>query len=413
MTTLYQRWQRQAIEKSLKNRRVLLLNGARQCGKTTLAKQLVAKDTIYRTLDDPAVCTLAENDPHGFVQHPENRMLMIDEIQRAPQLLSAIKLVVDEDTRPGQYLLTGSANIQSLPSVQESLAGRITKIRLRPLTQGEIVGAKPTFVDRVFEGISESTYTPHVDRKTMLSLALRGGFPEAVKLPQDDREQWHLDYINALLERDLRDIAKITQQHDMQELVHTLAAWSGKFMDISAIGAGLSIRRPTIESYINALEALYIVERVYPWIRTDYERVGKQSKIYMTDSGTMSAILRYRFDQIELDADRSGKLIETFIFNELSALMDLSGGKYRLFHYRDREKREIDFLIEREDKALLGIEIKAGSAIGEADFKHLKWFRDNIAKNTPFIGVVLYTGSESGSMGKQLHAMPMSALWQT
>jgi predicted AAA+ superfamily ATPase len=199
----------------------------------------------------------------------------------------------------------------------------------------------------------------------------------------------------------------------MQELVHTLAAWSGKFMDISAIGTGLSIRRPTIESYINALEALYIVERVYPWIRTDYERVGKQSKIYMTDSGTMSAILRYRFDQIELDADRSGKLIETFIFNELSALMDLSGGKYRLFHYRDREKREIDFLIERDDKALLGIEIKAGSAIGEADFKHLKWFRDNIARDVPFIGVVLYTGLEAGSMGKQLHAMPMSALWQT
>lgn len=411
--TLYQRFQKQAIEKYIKNRRVLLLNGARQCGKTTLAKQLAAKNTLYRTLDDLAVRELAENDPHGFVQHPENSMLMIDEIQRVPQLLSAIKLVVDEDTRPGQYLLTGSANIQALPSVQESLAGRITKIRLRPLTQGEIVGVEPTFIERAFLGTTETTYSPVVDRKTMLSLALRGGFPEAVKLPPNDREQWHHDYISALLERDLRDIAKITQQHDMQELVHTLAAWSGKFMDISAIGAGLSIRRPTVESYINALEALYIVERVYPWTRTDYERVGKQSKIYMTDSGTMSAILRYRLDHIELDADRSGKLIETFIFNELAALIDSSNGKYRLFHYRDREKREIDFLIERDDQALLGIEIKAGSAIGEADFKHLKWFRDNIAKNRSFIGIVLYSGSQAGSMGKQLYAIPMSALWQT
>jgi predicted AAA+ superfamily ATPase len=244
-----------------------------------------------------------------------------------------------------------------------------------------------------------------------LNLALRGGYPEAVKLSPSDREQWQHDYLNALLERDLHDIAKITHQHDMRELIHTLAAWSGKFMDISAIGAGLSIRRPTIESYINALEALYIVERIYPWTRTDYERVGKQSKIYFTDSGTMSAILRYRFDQIELDADRSGKLIETFLFNELAALIDTSNGKYQLYHYRDREKREIDFLIERDDQALLGIEIKAGSAIGDADFKHLKWFRDNIAKQRPFTGIVLYTGNDAGSMGKQLYALPMSALW--
>jgi predicted AAA+ superfamily ATPase len=411
MTIFYTRWQRQAIERSIKNRRVLLLNGARQCGKTTLAKQLVAKNTIYRTLDDLAVRNLAETDPHGFVQHPKNGMLMIDEIQRAPELLSAIKLVVDEDTRPGQYLLTGSANIQSLPNVQESLAGRITKIRLRPLTQGEIVGAEPNFIDRAFLGVKEFTDSSHVDRKSVLSLALRGGFPEAIKLPAEDRAQWHRDYIGALLERDLHDIARITHHHDMRELVRTLAAWSGKFMDISAIGAGLTIQRPTIESYLNALEALYLVERVYPWTRTDYERVGKQSKIYMTDSGTMSAILRYHLDKIEFDADRSGKLVETFIFNELAAQVDASNGKYQLFHYRDREKREIDFLIERDDQALLGIEIKAGSAIGEADFKHLKWFRDNIAKSRPFIGIVLYTGSQAGSMGKQLYALPMGALW--
>lgn len=408
---LYERWQKQVIEKSLKIRRVLLLNGARQCGKTTLAKQLAAKNTIYRTLDDPAVYKLAEVDPKGFVQHPDNVMLMIDEIQRAPQLLTAIKLIVDEDTRPGQFLLTGSANIQSLPSTQESLAGRIAKIRLRPLTQGEIVGAKPTFIDRAYAGQIESTYSSEFNRKTLLSFSLRGGFPEAVQLPEDDREQWHLDYIDALLERDLKDIAKITQHHDMQELVHTLAAWSGKFMDISAIGAGLSIRRPTIESYINALEALYLVERVHPWTHTDYERVGKQSKIYMTDSGLMSAIMRYQLDQLELDGDRSGKLIETFLFNEIATLIDTSNGKYRLYHYRDREKREIDFLLERSDKALLGIEIKAGSAISESDFKHLKWFRDNIAKDIPFKGIVLYTGTESGSMGKQLYAAPISAMW--
>ena len=181
-------------------------------------------------------------------------------------------------------------------------------------------------------------------------------------------------------------------------------------MDISAIGAGLSIRRPTTESYINALEALYIIERIRPWIRTDYERVGKQSKLFMTDSGLMTSILGWNLDQVELDPDRSGKLVETFLFNELAAQVDAGNGRYEMFHYRDREKREIDFIIERDDQALLGIEIKAGSTISGNDFQHLKWFQDNIAINKPFIGIVMYSGEHTGSMGEHLWAVPYSAL---
>lgn len=411
MAKLYTRWQRKIIEHALKTRRVLLLSGARQCGKTTLAKQLAAKDTVYRTLDDLAIKQLAEQDPHGFVKHV-GKMLIIDEIQRAPALLSAIKKMVDEDTRPGQYLLTGSANIQSLPSVQESLAGRIRKVRLRPISQGELLGAEPSFLEHAFKQSFSKKNKSAYDRVTMLEIAFRGGFPEVIKLEKNERQQWHRDYISALLERDLNDIARITQHKNMQELVNILAAWSGKFIDISAIGSGLSIRRPTLESYINALETLYLVERIYPWTHTDYERVGKQTKLYMTDSGLMTSILHWRMPQVELDPDRSGKLIETFIFNELATQIDASNGEYELFHYRDREKREIDLLIEREDHALLGIEIKAGSAISTADFKHLKWFKDNIVKNRPFIGVVLYSGEMAGSMGKNLWAVPYGALWE-
>ena len=410
MAKLYSRWQKKIIEKAIKTRRVILLSGARQCGKTTLAKHIATKDTAYRTLDNLAIRLLAENDPQGFVKH-SGKMLIIDEIQRVPALLSAIKMIVDEDTRSGQYLLTGSANIQSLPSVQESLAGRIRKVRLRPLSEGEIVGIEPTFLENAFNQSfvqkSKSTY----DRKTMLEIAFRGGFPEAIKLENKERQQWHRDYIAALLDRDLSNITHITRHKAMQELVNTLAAWSSKFMDISAIGAGLSIRRQTIESYINALETLYLVERVEPWTRTDYERVGKQAKLFMTDCGLMVSILRWRMAQVELDSDRSGKLIETFIFNELAAQIDTTDGKYELFHYRDREKREIDFLIEREDHALLGIEVKAGSAISPSDFKHLKWFKENIAKNKPFVGIVLYSGEFSGSMGNNLWAVPFGALW--
>jgi len=410
MNTIYDRWQEITIDEALKTRRVLLLCGARQCGKTTLARQIAKKDTAYRTLDDLTMRQLAINDPQGFVKH-SGKMLIIDEIQRAPDLLSAIKLVVDKNTKPGQYLLTGSANIQSLPGVQESLAGRIRKIRLRPLTQGELLGMQPSFLEKAFKQKFIVPKNKVYDRKTTLDIAFRGGFPEAIKLKEKDRQQWHKDYIAALLERDLNDIAHITRLDAMRKLIHVLAAWSGKFMDISAIGSGLSIRRPTIESYINALEALYIIENVQPWTRTDYERVGKQSKLYMTDSGLMASILRWRMDQVELDADRSGKLIETFIFNELAAQVDANNGKYELFHYRDREQREIDFLIEREDHALLGIKVKAGSGISITDFKHLKWFRDNIAKKRPFIGIVLYSGEHAGSMGDNLWAIPIGALW--
>jgi hypothetical protein len=409
MTQLYSRWQKATIEKAIKTRRVLLLSGARQCGKTTLAKEIATTDTTYRTLDDLALKQLAQNDPHGFVKHAGN-MLIIDEVQRAPDLLSAIKLMVDVDTRPGQYLLTGSANIQSLPGVQESLAGRIRKVRLRPLTEGELVGVTPHFLENAFTQ-SFSTYKSAYDRKKILEIAFRGGFPEAIKLATNDRQHWHRDYIMALLERDLSDIARITRHQSMQELIKILAAWSSKFMDISAIGAGLSISRPTLESYINALEALYIVERIPAWTHTDYDRVGKQAKLYLADSGLMTSILRWRLAQVELDSDRSGKLIETLVFNELAAQMDVSNGEYELFHYRDREQREIDFLVERDDQALLGIEVKAGSAISANDFKHLKWFRDNIAKGRPFIGIVLYSGEFAGSMGENLWAVPFGGLW--
>lgn len=411
MSKMYSRWQKKLIVQAIKTRRVLLLSGARQCGKTTLAKQIALADTAYRTLDDVALKQIAENDPNGFVKH-EGKMLIIDEIQRVPDLLSAIKLVVDKNTRPGQYLLTGSANIQSLPGVKESLAGRIRKIRLRPLTQGELLGAQPDFLDNMFSQKFSTTHKSKFDRKTMLEIALRGGYPEVIKFSPKERAQWHKDYIAAILEHDLNEIAHITQHKAMRDLVHTMAAWSGKFMDVSAIGTGLSIRRPTLETYMNALEALYIVERVSPWTRTDYERVGKQSKLYITDSGVMSSILRWRMDQVEFDADRSGKLIETFLFNELAALVDAADGKYELFHYRDREKREIDFLIERDDGALLGIEIKAGSAISTSDFKHLKWFKENIAKKNNFIGIVIYAGEHIGSMGEGLWAIPFGEIWK-
>lgn len=397
------------IKQLMIERRVLLLSGVRQCGKTTLAHQLESEETEYRTLDDGTLREAAENDPQGFIKRSV-KTLIIDEVQRVPPLLSAIKKAVDEDITSGQYLLTGSTNIQSLPTVSESLAGRIAKIRLRPLAQGEIQRTAPSFFDSAFNQ-SFSSGNTNYDRDAILEIAFRGGFPEPMLLQDRARKRWHTDYVNAILERDLKEIARIHRKNAMRELVRTLAAWSGKFMDLSAIGSGLSIQRSTIESYINALETLYLVERVYPWTKTDYARVGKQSKLFMVDSGLMTSLLSWKMDQVRLDSDRSGKLIETLAFNEIMAQIDAGDGRYELFHYRDREKREIDFLIEREDDGLLGIEIKAGSAVTKRDFTHLRWFQKNLAKKRLFIGIILYTGEHPASFGDNLWAVPIGLLW--
>jgi predicted AAA+ superfamily ATPase len=406
---LYPRWQKATIEQMMTERRVLLLSGPRQSGKTTLARELESDQVEYRTLDDGTLREAAENDPQGFIKR-RAQTLIIDEVQRVPSLLPAIKMAVDEDTRPGQYLLTGSADIQSMPTVRESLAGRIAKIRLRPLAQGEIGKSKPLFIDAAFEEAFSSGPARH-DRDALLEIALTGGFPEPMTLPERGRRRWHTDYIDAILERDLKEVTRIHRKNAMRDLVNVLASWSGKFMDISAIGSGLSIRRQTIESYIYALEALYLVERVMPWTKTDYSRVGKQSKLFMADSGLMASLLQWKVDQVRFDSDRSGKIVETFAFNEIMAQVDSGKGRYELFHYRDREKREIDFLIEREDNALLGIEIKAGSAIGKDDFKHMAWFRDNPGRPRKFVGVILYSGEIPVSFGNGLWAVPFGLLW--
>lgn len=410
MTQIYNRWQEKTLQEALQTRRILLINGPRQCGKTTLAKQITNANMIYQSLDDLALRQLAINDPHSFVKQ-NGKVVVIDEIQHVPALLSAIKLAVDNNNKPGQYILTGSANIHTLPNVQESLAGRITTIRLRPLSQGELLASNPTFLQRAFNPELLKLPSNQYGRSALLTMAFRGGYPEILNLQNRQRRKWHKDYINALLTRDLKEITHITRQQAMRELVYTLAAWSGKYIDITALSSKLAIHRSTLEAYINALETLFLVERLHPWTHTDYERVGKQNKLYMTDSGLMCSLLGWQIEQAQGDADRSGKLIETFLFNELAAQVDTADGEYTLFHYRDREKREIDFLIEREDQALLGIEIKAGSIANKSDFKHLKWFKDHLAKERPFIGMVLHSGEHLGSMGDGFWAVPIAALW--
>lgn len=413
MDKILDRWQGGTLRTLLRERRALLLAGPRQCGKTTLVRQLAGPQMEYRTLDDAVHRTLADSDPEGFVRHGKAG-LIIDEIQKAPALLPAIKQVVDQSNQPGQFLLTGSANVQALPAVQESLAGRIAKIRLRPFAAGELRQGQPDFLPRCFAqdfatgdlGAGKAAPGNQVSsRDRLLDAALRGGFPEAVRLEPRARQRWHLDYLGALLERDLVDISRIRRQEALQELARILAAWSSKQMDTAKIGARLAIRRPTLESYVNMMEALFIIERVPPWTQGDYSRAGRRKKLFMADSGMMASILGFKAEQVRLDPDRAGKLMETFIHNELAAQVDAADGAYGLHHYRDRDQRELDFVIERDDGALLGLEAKAAATVKQEDFRHLAWFRDRVAGARPFVGALLYAGEHTGRFGDRLWAV--------
>jgi uncharacterized protein len=415
MIKTYPRWQEVHIESALKSRRVLLLEGPRQCGKTTLAKQVAGRGegSIYRTLDDQTLLNAAIDDPHGFVSHGDGVMI-IDEVQRAPVLLPAVKKDVDENQAPGRFLLTGSANIQTLPNITESLAGRVRKIRLRPLAQGEIEQQSPLIFERIlsndFKDIPISTHT----KDDYLNMALKGGFPEALRQKTAQaRAEWHKDYLEALIERDLRDIANIRRRDSLLKLIEAVAAWSSKYMDVSAIGASLGLTHGTLDSYLNALETLYIIDRVRPWTNTDYARIGKKDKVFMADTGLMASCLNWSLETVRLNGELNGKLIETFVYTQMSALIDAQMQTYHLSHYRDREKREVDFILEAPERALFGIEVKASTNIMSESFRHLKWFRDNMAKQYLFKGIILYCGQNPVSFGDNMWALPISSLWCT
>lgn len=409
----YPRWQAKPLLQMLETRRVVMLTGARQSGKTTLVRKLIPHETRYCTLDDYTAREAAQSDPHLFVsQLPEDGTLVIDEVQKVPALLPAIKHVVDQDNRPGQFLVTGSANILGLPTVTESLAGRIGKVRLRSLSQGEVLGVSPNFLHNAFCGrfVRE---TKHLhSRQALIDIIFRGGFPEAIRLKASARGRWHIDYIDALIEHDLNDFSDIRHVSVLKDLVRILAAWSTRYMDMAAIGSGLAVDRRTLRRYISALASFYIVETIPAWRKTDYDRVGKLDKIVMADTGMMAALLGWQRADLINDTDKLGKIMETFAYNELMAQVEAAQEIYQLYQYRDREKREIDFLIESEARTLLAIEVKSGMTVKRADFKHIKWFKDNLAKGRAVMGIVLYNGEAVIPFGENTWAVPFDCLWQ-
>lgn len=405
----YKRWMEGSVRTSLETWRVVSIAGARQCGKTTLGLMLPSKTLVARSLDNSMFLQSAREDPESFVRHGDGTTLFIDEIQKAPSLLPAIKGQVDRTNAPGQFLLTGSANLHTLPDVTESLAGRLHSVRLRTLAEGEIRGNGPNFPAMAFSG----DFPAHIEgcgKQQILSLAFRGGYPEAVRVAAAKRGTWHRDYLDHLLRHDIQDVAEIRKLDKLRAVFTFLAARSSKLWNTTEIAASLEISKASVENYVSALEGLYLFDRVEAWAGRDYERTVKRPKWFIGDTGLMCSHLKWHPDDIAFDSDRCGKLVESWVYHELSAALDTVDG-CSIFHYRDREQREIDFILENDDGTLVGIEVKAGALVKTDDFRHMEWFRAKLGGERWRQSIVLYSGSDTLSFGKGKLAVPLSSLF--
>lgn len=403
---MIKRWQEEAIRRGLKSRRGVHLTGARQCGKTTLAEYISAGTMRHITLDEEMYLRSAKGSPSEFVDRPDGRTLVIDEIQKAPELLNAIKVKLDHCNDKGQYLLTGSSNLRFMKSVRDSLAGRLNTVRLRTLSLGEILGGQGDFLERAFA--RDFAAETRLDKRDVIHLAFCGGYPEARELEEIDRKEWFEDYLTDLLVKDIQDVVEIRKIASLRKTMDWLLAYTSKFFELKDLCTQAQISRPTADCYLEALKALYVIDGVEPWSKSDYAKIGKRTKYFAADPALVANVLGWNENRVFFDEDANGKLVETWVYHELASLIDKQAD-CKLTQYRDSDKREIDFVVERSDGAILGIEVKSGS-VGTSDFSHLKWFRDNLAKGAPFTGVVLNSGAEVLPFGEGMYAVPLSAL---
>ncbi|CCW19662.1 ATPase [Sphingobium indicum BiD32] len=363
----------------------------------------------YITLDDQTTLDAAQSDPTGFIRGLDRAI--IDEIQRAPDLLLAIKKSIDEDYRPGRFLLTGSANILTLPRVADSLAGRMETIRMLPLARAEIEDRTSTFLDRLFAG----TLKPDPEATVgddLVRLALLGGFPEAISRASERRRQdWAQSYLTSVLTRDLRDIADIEKLTELPKFVRLLAEHSGQLINYSQFGAAINVSHKTGQRYVGLLEQVFLVATLQPWFTNSLKRIVKTPKLHFLDSGLLATARGLSFDRIKADRTLFGSLLESFVFSEILKLMAASDQRLTPYHFRDQQMREVDIVLERDDGMIAGIEIKASATVRSGDFGGLHTLAQACGDRFAY-GVILYDSSEVVHFGDRLAAVPISSLWR-
>lgn len=412
--SLIPRYLEPRIRDALADTPVVFLNGPRQAGKTTLARQVAGADRRFLTLDDAATLLSAREDPTGFVRDLD--LAVIDEVQRAPDLVLAIKRAVDLDRRPGRFLLTGSANAMALPNVADSLAGRMETLSLLPLAGCELRGAAGRWLDVVFAGEAPRTGQDVARANVggaLVQRVLRGGYPEALaRETARRREAWLRQYVDALIARDVRDIAAVEKLDQMPRLMRALAQMAGQLCNIAALAGQVGLDGKTAAKYVAVFELMFLVRRVSAWSANRLSRVVKSPKLYFLDAGLLCALSGLNELEVQRDRTGFGPALECYVYGELLKLSTWSDDDYAIYGYRDKDQYEVDFVIEDRAGRVAGVEVKAAASVQARNLAGLKKLAA-LAGPDFRAGILLYDGTETLPLGERLWAVPLCTLWET
>lgn len=410
-TTLHPRYLQQQVLDALSDTPVVCILGPRQVGKTTLARQLEPGRT-YLSFDDSTMLNAARYDPLGFVAGLPERVIL-DEVQRVPELLSVIKLSVDNDRRPGRFILTGSANLLLLPNVQESLAGRMEVIYLNPLSEQEKHHSSFSLLETLLTNQIKPAISGVQPPVTGIAEAVvGGGYPEPNTRTEARARQWYRQYLNAIIQRDVQDIAKIRDGDELLRLLQLIALRTGNLINISNLMQDIGLQRDTISRYLSVLERLFLIRTLPAWHRNAAKRLIKAPKIHIIDSGLGSSLTGLKTADWNKPDNAFGGMLESFVVQQLICQSGWCDSELRFSHYRDKDQLEVDLVIEQDDR-LWGVEVKKSASIQGRDARGLARLAEQAGRSWQG-GILLYTGTSTLPLADapNVFAVPMNQLWQ-